>query len=82
MGDRKAGDALEYLSYCPGPPLDCFVENLWSLSDAPPHARERILPSGTLELGYLGSLMVSKAPHVLLEARKRLPPGSASVTCT
>jgi AraC-like DNA-binding protein len=41
---------LEYLSYHPGPPLDAFVENLWSLSDAPPHARERILPSGTLEL--------------------------------
>jgi AraC-like DNA-binding protein len=41
---------LQYLSYCPGPPLDGFVENLWSLSDAPPHARERILPSGTLEL--------------------------------
>jgi AraC-like DNA-binding protein len=44
------GDAVEYLSYHPGPPLDDFVENLWSLSDAPPHARERILPSGTLEL--------------------------------
>jgi AraC-like DNA-binding protein len=41
---------LEYLSHCPGPPLDGFVENLWSLSDAPSHARERILPSGTLEL--------------------------------
>jgi AraC-like DNA-binding protein len=41
---------LEYLSYCPGPPLEGLVENLWSLSDAPPHARERILPSATLEL--------------------------------
>jgi len=41
---------LEYLSYTPGPPLDGLVENLWSLSDAPPHGRERILPSGTLEL--------------------------------
>jgi AraC-like DNA-binding protein len=41
---------LEYLPYYPGPPLDAFVENLWSLSDAPPHGRERILPSGTLEL--------------------------------
>jgi AraC-like DNA-binding protein len=41
---------LEYLSYDPGPPLRGLVENLWSLRDAPPHARERILPSGTLEL--------------------------------
>jgi AraC-like DNA-binding protein len=41
---------MEYRSYHPGPPLDGFVENLWSLSDAPPHARERILPSGTLEM--------------------------------
>lgn len=41
---------MPYASHVPGPPLDAFVENLWSLSDAPPHARERILPSGTLEL--------------------------------
>lgn len=41
---------MEYLSYRPGPPLEGLVENLWSLKDAPPHAHERILPSGTLEL--------------------------------
>jgi AraC-like DNA-binding protein len=41
---------VEFRCYQPGSPLDGFVENLWSLSDAPPHARERILPSGTLEL--------------------------------
>jgi len=39
-----------YRSYIPGPPLDRFIECFWCLSDAPPHARERILPSGTLEL--------------------------------
>jgi len=39
-----------YRSTIPGPPLDTFIENLWCLSDAPRHARERILPSGTLEL--------------------------------
>jgi AraC-like DNA-binding protein len=44
------GDAVEYLSHQPGRALDGFVENLWSLRDAPRHARERILPSGTLEL--------------------------------
>ena len=39
-----------YVSQAPRPPLDAFVENLWWLSDAPPHARESILPSGTFEL--------------------------------
>jgi AraC-like DNA-binding protein len=39
-----------YRSTIPAPPLDAFVENLWSLSDAPCHTRERILPSGTFEL--------------------------------
>jgi len=36
--------------------------------------------SGPLNLGFVGTLMVSKAPHLLLEAYARLPPGSASVT--
>src|SRR6185503_4387863 len=35
--------------------------------------------SRTLRLGFLGSLMVSKAPHLLLEAAARLPAGSVSV---
>jgi AraC-like DNA-binding protein len=39
-----------YQSYIPGPPLDELIECFWCLSDAPPHARERILPCGTLEL--------------------------------
>jgi AraC-like DNA-binding protein len=36
--------------YKPSPPLCDFVDNLWSFSDAPRHAREQILPSGTIEL--------------------------------
>lgn len=36
--------------HTPAAPLSAFVANLWSLSDAPLHARERIVPSGTLEL--------------------------------
>jgi GT2 family glycosyltransferase/glycosyltransferase involved in cell wall biosynthesis len=32
-----------------------------------------------LRLGFLGSLMISKGPHILLEAYARLPPGSATV---
>ena len=35
--------------------------------------------SKRLRLGFLGSLMLSKAPHLLLEAFRRLPPGAASV---
>jgi GT2 family glycosyltransferase len=35
--------------------------------------------SDRLRLGFLGSVMASKAPHVLLEAVDRLPRGSASV---
>ena len=33
-----------------------------------------------LRLGFLGSLMVSKAPHLLLEAVAGLPPGAVTVT--
>jgi AraC-like DNA-binding protein len=36
--------------HTPAAPLSAFVANLWSLSDAPSHAKERIVPSGTLEL--------------------------------
>jgi GT2 family glycosyltransferase/glycosyltransferase involved in cell wall biosynthesis len=32
-----------------------------------------------LSVGFLGTLMVSKAPHILLEAFKRLPSGMATV---
>jgi AraC-like DNA-binding protein len=39
-----------YLVHTPAPPLAAFVENLWLLSDAPVHSRERIIPSGTFEL--------------------------------
>ena len=35
--------------------------------------------SPPLRLGFLGSLMVSKAPHLLLEAAAGLPPGSVSI---
>lgn len=41
---------MRYCSYAPAPPLSDFVERFWLCSDAPPHRRERILPSGTIEL--------------------------------
>ena len=36
-------------------------------------------PGTTHRLGFLGSLMVSKAPHLLVEAWKQLPAGAAQV---
>ena len=41
---------MQYLAQRPGPPLDEIVDCWWALSDAPGHARERIVPSGTVEL--------------------------------
>lgn len=41
---------MRYLARQPRPPLDDLVEYLWALSDAPVHERERIVPSGTVEL--------------------------------
>lgn len=41
---------MRYHSYAPVPPLGDFIERFWLCSDAPPHPRERILPSGTIEL--------------------------------
>ena len=41
---------MHYSVHEPGPPLNEFVGYLWSLSDAPHHERERIFPSGTIEL--------------------------------
>lgn len=41
---------MRFLAHIPGPPLSSFVDYMWSLGDAPAHATERIVPSGTLEL--------------------------------
>lgn len=41
---------MRYVTRRPGPQLSDFVEYFWSLSDAPPHERERVVPSGTIEL--------------------------------
>jgi AraC-like DNA-binding protein len=39
-----------YVTHKPAAPLREFVDNLWFLQDAPGHRKERILPSGTIEL--------------------------------
>jgi len=36
-------------------------------------------PNGPRRLGFLGSLMVSKAPHLLVESWQRLPAGAAQI---
>jgi AraC-like DNA-binding protein len=38
--------------HLPPPPLAGFVDHMWHISAAPGHARERILPNGTLELVF------------------------------
>jgi AraC-like DNA-binding protein len=37
-------------THTPGPPLDEYVDRYWYCSDTPVHRRERILPSGTVEM--------------------------------
>src|SRR5262245_63784616 len=41
-----------YRFYIPAPPLCEFIDRFWLCSDKPPHPRERILPSGTIELVF------------------------------
>ena len=42
--------AVLFSSRAPSPPLDTCVERLWLLSDAPARSKERIAPSGTIDL--------------------------------
>jgi AraC-like DNA-binding protein len=39
-----------YSEHRPPPALDGLVDYFWSLRDAPAHSRERVIPSGTLEM--------------------------------
>lgn len=41
---------MHYVERAPVPALRPWVDKIWALRDAPDHSRERILPSGTLEL--------------------------------
>jgi hypothetical protein len=44
-------DGMLYRSYGPASPLSDFIEDVWLYDDyTPTHLRERILPSGTIEL--------------------------------
>jgi AraC-like DNA-binding protein len=41
---------MQYICRTPSGPLNDFVERFWMLSDAPGHLKERVVPSGTIEL--------------------------------
>lgn len=41
-----------YSAHPPSSPLSAFVDSIWFLRDAPGHERERIVPSGTIELVF------------------------------
>lgn len=41
---------MNYVSSVPPRPLCDFVERFWQINEVPPHFKERIVPSGTLEL--------------------------------
>jgi len=41
---------VNYCSSTPALPLGSFVERFWQISDSAPHGKERIIPSGTIEL--------------------------------
>jgi AraC-like DNA-binding protein len=41
---------VDYIYSTPSRPLGDFVERLWMLNDVPLHSKERIVPSGTIEL--------------------------------
>jgi AraC-like DNA-binding protein len=49
MSTQRPNHAL--ICRTPTHPLADFVERLWLLSDAPAHSKERIAPSGTIDLG-------------------------------
>jgi AraC-like DNA-binding protein len=47
---ERQNSSMRYFVHKPCAPLSTFVDYLWSLSDTPCHAHERILPSGTSEM--------------------------------
>src|SRR5687767_6408679 len=50
MGRGNEVSAVVYLSYTPPAPLNRFVERFWLVSGGQSPRKERILPSGTVEL--------------------------------
>lgn len=68
---------MHYAATSPAQPLSRFIERFWSFSDAPPHRRERIVPSGTIELVFnlrFLSLLESRRAAVRLRLSKPFKP--------
>jgi GT2 family glycosyltransferase/glycosyltransferase involved in cell wall biosynthesis len=61
-----------------GVPAERIGFSPYGLDHAPLRAATRE-PAAQVRIGYIGTLMVSKGPDVLLEAFARLPPGRATV---
>ena len=61
-----------------GIPPERITHSQYGFDHRPFHGLQRRSSNG-LRIGFLGSLMVSKAPHLLLEAYKQLPVGAASI---
>jgi AraC-like DNA-binding protein len=53
VGRSRLADMVEHFVYKPGPPLDRFVEVIWTSADeGRPHPKERLLPDGSMELVF------------------------------
>ena len=63
-----------------GIPKDRITVADYGFEPAPFAATRRVPGQGRLRVGFLGSLMISKAPHVLLEAASALSTDAVSVT--
>jgi GT2 family glycosyltransferase/glycosyltransferase involved in cell wall biosynthesis len=57
-------------------PIDLLEYGIDTARFAPRDSRR----AAPFRVGYLGSLMVSKAPHLLVESWKQLPPGTARLS--
>jgi len=63
-----------------GVPKNRISLTVFGFDQAPFGWTRRARGEDRVRAGFLGSLMISKAPHVLLEATKTLSPGALSVT--
>jgi AraC-like DNA-binding protein len=52
LSHQKQREDMLYRSYIPRLPLREFIDRFWLCSDKPMHPKERILPSGTIEMVF------------------------------
>jgi hypothetical protein len=58
---------LTYVAKLPAPPLAKFVEYVWASQGAPAHTKERVVPTGTLELAV--SLLLADMTVAILSTK-------------